>query len=255
MKKTFRLIGMGLMALAVSVNFAACGSDDDDDDDGSVNGSRIVSITTTWTDDEDVEVRRFDYDNAGRIIKVTYDYSYADEDNDYTTYEYSDSKIIETEYEDDDVFSNEYTLTDGKITSCKKQRIMSGKTYTMGEEYYEYDDNNYMTQARSINQNGISTSQSTYYWEDGNLVAITQKNNSYAMTVNYTYTDINASAGYNTPDIGYDGEHVLYNQGYFGTKSKNLIKSEGSDEYNYEMKGNKVIRRTHNDYIETYSWK
>lgn len=134
MEKTFRLICTGLMALAMGCNFTACSSDDDDDDEnggGGVNGNRLTSITVRWADDDDddVETRKFDYDNAGRIVKITYYYN--GESDEFTTYQYSDSKIIMTEDEGyGDIYINEYTLTDGKITNLKVTGKKNGSSYT-----------------------------------------------------------------------------------------------------------------------------
>lgn len=41
--KTFRLLGMVLIAILVSVNFASCGSDDDDD-----SNSTVAQLKGTW---------------------------------------------------------------------------------------------------------------------------------------------------------------------------------------------------------------
>lgn len=241
MEKTFRLICTGLMVLAMGCNFTACSSDDDDDDEnggGGVNGNRLTSITVRWADDDDddVETRKFDYDNAGRIVKITYYYN--GESDEFTTYQYSDSKIIMTEDEGyGDIYINEYTLTNGKITNLKVTGKKNGSSYTESETTYTYNGD----RLASI-KNKYSTDE--VIWNGDNIASV----GSYK----YTYTDIDASAGWNY----YSGmDEVLYNEGYFGQKSQKIYKTKGSYEYSYEMSGGKITKLTcTSGESKTYSW-
>ena len=70
--KTLRLLGMALIAIFVSVNFAACSSDDDEiikDDDGVItNEKKLVEMKETYKDD--TNVMTFSYDSKGKLISV-----------------------------------------------------------------------------------------------------------------------------------------------------------------------------------------
>lgn len=78
--KTFRLIGMGLLAVLMCVNFASCSSDDDDpteepEQEGGVvvSGKNLVKIVGK-SGDGDSEIYTFKYDNNGRLIEATESY-------------------------------------------------------------------------------------------------------------------------------------------------------------------------------------
>jgi len=88
MTKTFRFIGMVLMAVLVSVSFAACSDDDDDDNSiptaaqmlnttwkGSGNAWNGYSATVTFNSNSSCTVKV--YDNKGNLDETeTCEYSY-----------------------------------------------------------------------------------------------------------------------------------------------------------------------------------
>jgi len=88
MKKTFRFIGMVLMAVLVSVGFAACSDDDEDDNSiptaaqllnttwrGSGNAWNGYSATVTFNSSSSCTVKV--YDNKGNLDETeTCKYSY-----------------------------------------------------------------------------------------------------------------------------------------------------------------------------------
>ena len=108
--KTFRLIGMALLAVVMSVNFASCSSDDDEEptknDDGVItNQKRLVEFTET--DEHDTYTWSFSYDSKGRLISIVQkDY---DSSSYITNITWGENTIRESE--DDESIT--YSLTDG----------------------------------------------------------------------------------------------------------------------------------------------
>ena len=69
--KTFRLIGMALLALCVT--FASCSSDDEEttkNEDGIVtNQKRLVELR--MTEENEVSITQYSYDSQGRLVSAT----------------------------------------------------------------------------------------------------------------------------------------------------------------------------------------
>ncbi len=77
--KTFRLIGMALLAILISVNFIACSSDDDEEliknDDGIIiNQKRLIQ--TKIVGDGESAIDEYTYDNNGMLLSATETYLY-----------------------------------------------------------------------------------------------------------------------------------------------------------------------------------
>ena len=72
--RTFRLLGMALLAIVMCANFTACSSDDDEvikDDDGVItNQKKLVEIKST-IDDGETTLWEYSYDTKGRLVSVT----------------------------------------------------------------------------------------------------------------------------------------------------------------------------------------
>ena len=72
--RTFRLLGMALLAIVMCANFTACSSDDDEvikDDDGVItNQKKLVEIKST-SDDGETTLWEYSYDTKGRLVSVT----------------------------------------------------------------------------------------------------------------------------------------------------------------------------------------
>jgi uncharacterized lipoprotein YehR (DUF1307 family) len=77
--KTLRFIGMALVAIIISVNFAAC-SDDDEDDNNPLIGTWINSegnATMTWTFKANgTGVEKYDDNEAGSELHEVYSFTY-----------------------------------------------------------------------------------------------------------------------------------------------------------------------------------
>ncbi len=84
--KTFKLIGMALVAILLCVNFTSCSKDDgpsEKPEEGGiiVSGKKLTKITGAY--DGEVETYSFNYDNNGRVVKAEYK-----EDNYTETYQF-----------------------------------------------------------------------------------------------------------------------------------------------------------------------
>ena len=110
--KTFRLIGMALLAVVMSINFTSCSDDDEEpikNDDGVItNQKRLMEIKETNAEGS-IEIYTFSYDSKGRLISVTDSWNGKEY---YTTrFTWGNNTIIATD--DDD--ANTYTLTDNLV--------------------------------------------------------------------------------------------------------------------------------------------
>ena len=73
--RTFRLLGMALIAILISVNFAACSSDDDEEDNGGgtvVSGKLLKSITRK--SDYSTNTSTFTYNDKKQLISASNGY-------------------------------------------------------------------------------------------------------------------------------------------------------------------------------------
>ncbi len=98
--KTFRLIGMALLAILGSMNFIACSSDDDEEliknDDGIIiNQKRLIQ--TKIVGDGESDISEYTYDNNGKLLSATETYLYSSGRKDIRTYTitWGANKIIE----------------------------------------------------------------------------------------------------------------------------------------------------------------
>ena len=74
--KTFRMIGMALMAVLMCVNFTSCSEDDDptgvkNENGIDVGGKKLVKIVDKSEDGYYSETYTFSYDDKGRLVFAT----------------------------------------------------------------------------------------------------------------------------------------------------------------------------------------
>lgn len=206
--KTLRLIGTTLLMVVLCLNFTACGDDDDEEEVSTYR--RLLSASYTDEDGEVVNIP-IEYDAQGRITKITWDDTYRE----INEYSYENDKIIKTRSysQDNEKVVTTYKLVNGIIVSGSDR---------YGEYVYSYNAQNQLIKV---------TDNSRVYnitWEDNNIKTISD----------YTFTYSNISY---QPLIGGDlywiddfFDEVLFSQGFFGMRTKNLIKSmNGNDEYSY----------------------
>ncbi len=164
--RTFRLIGMALLAIVLCVNFASCSSDDDGEptqnDDGVVtNQKKLTQIK--MVDDDGISIWNFSYDSKGRLVfkkgGVTGNTNYtwgsnvimADDNNSTRTYTLSNNLVKSISDTDDNDWSNAiFTYnsnnqlakveddTHTEIYTWQGERITKiTSTYQYGEKYID----------------------------------------------------------------------------------------------------------------------
>ena len=69
--KTFRLIGMALLAVVMSMNFTSCSDDEPSkNDDGVItNQKQLVELRMTYEDE--VSITEYSYDSNGKLVSAT----------------------------------------------------------------------------------------------------------------------------------------------------------------------------------------
>ncbi len=228
--KTFRLIGMALIAIVMSVNFTSCSSDDDEENN-IVSGKLLRSITRKRNDNYQFnynEKEQFNYNEKKQLISATtYD--------DKITVKWSDSDIIvETTSPHFEEEPEDFIIKNGVITST----ISDNKTNTLS-----YDSNKHL-----IKLSGYMNC--SWIWENGNISKFSHDNGETISSYTCTYytdkenkhstIDINALRLYYISGIG-EGELLLMaHPNLLGTTNKNLLKSvtrnDGwSRNYTYEF--------------------
>ena len=182
--KTFRLIGIAIMAILISVNFASCSSDDDEEpiknDDGVITNQKqlmqikmVDSGTITWD---------FTYDSKGRLISINHAEKYDDGETyrDITNFTWNNNTIVA---EDDDVTTT-YSLNDNLVRTIRQTRDNSWER----KRTFAYNSSNQVVNIQTTD--GSYTDTDSYTWDNDRIVKLThtEKGNHYNDEYIYEYT-------------------------------------------------------------------
>lgn len=162
--KTFRIIGIALLAIAMSVNFAACNNGEEEElsknDDNTVSEQKkLVEIKESYVD-RNSYTYNFNYDSQDRLISITSttgsfsETSYytwgnniiVEQDGDNTTTYNLDKNLVKTiRYSDDELISLSYNSSNQLITFLGTNSY-NNDTWTENynwnkERLISYDDN------------------------------------------------------------------------------------------------------------------
>lgn len=163
--RTFRLIGMALIAVLISVNFTACSSDDDEiikDDDGVVTSEKkLMEMKETYDskDDVHVDVMTFSYDSKGKLITVVQKCS-DDNSSDITNITWGENTFKESsngEY-------TTYSINDGLVRTGLES---NGRDYS-----FAYNSSKQLTTYQYGDKDGDTTTR-TLTWENGKVTKMT----------------------------------------------------------------------------------
>lgn len=245
MKKLFLIVA----ALFVAVSFSACS---DDEDDGGGNAISIVSQIIQQDEDGGTMIWKFDYDNQGRVTKMTHE-------DEYTLFSYSSNYIDITEHYSGNDLNYKATLNSkGYIASITETDRETGAKNTTN---YEYNSNGYLIKETWTGETGYL--QCT--WNNGDLIN-EHRTGTDPMDYNYEYTSHIAKQNIDLFAFMYGYCHVddpdfLGVSGLLGKKSAHLIKSSTSQEdanntFDYELDGNgNPIKVTMTSEYETTIYK
>lgn len=156
--RTFRLIGMALIAVLISVNFAACSSDDDEikDDDGVItNQKKLVEMKEAYKDG--TNTMTFSYDSKGKLISIV-EKDYDSSQSDIVNITWGENTVKESE----DGNSITYSINDGLVrTGLESDGINYSFAYNSSKQLttYQYSDDRY-------------SNTRTLTWENGKVTKI-----------------------------------------------------------------------------------
>lgn len=234
--KQFRLLGMALLALIMSVGFVACSSSDDDNNGGGNNkglhnnGKKLISISSSYEDNA-LSTINFVYGEDGKLIKAL------EKNGDYGTTRYIDvvwtnNTITLTPHSG---WENPCTLTlnEGKITSADDSKHIQATIYSGNNISYTTGYN-----------------ETKYTWENGNIVKVEHRSDTYTFTYytdkinKHSVMDLDAyTLNLRLNDViptEYGKLILLAHPNLLGTSNKNLIKSfslngHSKNIYTYEL--------------------
>lgn len=191
-------VALGIVLTALTMT--SCSNDDGDSPEAPKVKMALSSMRGGYVDQSyQFSITDIKYDANGRVTGYTYD-------NKKVTYTYSDTKIVKRTENYSDV---EYVVKDGLIISSESTT-------------YSYDGNNQLVK---IGGNGWSY---TYTWENGNPIAMTEKEDSYSAKSTFEYSNESNVLSGNFQDetfstVYMNCEPFLCAAGYFGKQPKNLV--------------------------------
>ncbi len=218
MTKTFKLVGLCLLTLSLTLSVASCcGNDDDDNNNGtnpggtpathamSTSGRNIKTLTLSESGDN--VVANFTYDAQGRVTQENID---VDGEHMVTTYEYNDGTIVATRSANNAPYGTiVYTLTDGLVSnSVETDAEDPNNTYSYR---YQYQD-------KCLTAFGDSDYMTSCSWTNGNLTGMDDGEVAIAYS-----TEATATSKIELWLLAEFDDLSLALQGYFGNGTKNRL--------------------------------
>lgn len=159
--RTFRLIGMALLAVVMCVNFSSCSEDNEDDNENGnpiVNGKRLSTVTIEgnyYNSTYYNESFSFSYDKEGRLIRVGGSESF--------TYSWSENFIT-------------ITSDDGEGHEAKVALNKNGTVKSYDDNWssfvFQYDSQNYLIKTNETKHDQYQTNIHYFQWDKGNLTKV-----------------------------------------------------------------------------------
>ena len=212
--KTFRLVGMAILAMIMCVNFVSC---KDDEPDGGENGNlkekKLVKIEEQYSDYTESYTYKYDKDN--RLSSLLYKYGESEDDMSETIFEYLSNSIEEKE---DDYLDVKYiydTNINNRISKMEKPYGMNG------DVLLSYDENFNLIETKS-------TSEEDYYykltWNNDNIVKLISDRGLYDITyTNNENKNLSFALLAGIEDFMLDSPLFYVHPELGGIKTKNLV--------------------------------
>lgn len=175
--KTFRLIGMALLAVVMCVNFVSCSDDDEPakNDDGVItNQKQLVELRMTDEDGESV-ITEYTYDNNGKLVSAMHTEQYDGSTHTSTyTVTWGTNKIIESRNGE----AITYTLENGLVTHTS-----DSDGGDLDNTDFTYNTNNQLAKLQD-NENEYTS----YTWQGEKLTKMTWHEQYYGSTNEFSYS-------------------------------------------------------------------
>lgn len=172
--KTFRLIGMALLAVVMCLNFTSCSDDDNEEpernDDGIVtNQKRLVRIYSNGSGEY---INDFIYDSKGRLSTMFYY-------NNTYNYTWGDGTITEIEEynngRDQKTTTFSINRNNNLIRSLHEQNHNATFSYNSSNQLIELKD--------------VYSTRCTFTWEKDRIVKVVENyKDNHDITIEYTYS-------------------------------------------------------------------
>lgn len=190
--KTFRSIGMGLLAVLMCVNFAACSSDDNDPteepEEGEVvvSGKKIAKVVTQ--SDNWKETLTYSYDDKGRLIEATE----TDENNGA-----KDTDIYQFVWGDDAI---KFGVKGSSLSETLS--LKNGLVQDYDNETFTYNNSNRLVRVEDKYETTI------VIWDGDKLVSISNENED--VTITYDKSCKSGYVPFIAQLIGFSYDHLLF---------------------------------------------
>lgn len=224
--KTFRLIGMALLALCV--NFAACSDDEENGNDITNGGAQKHLVKMVEHENSYDYVVEYLYDNEGKVSSFIRSNGETGEvSNYYSTVSWNENSVIA----DENGYTDVYTLANGLITNWNNGRYTS--TYNSSRQLVSIQGDDY-----------------SLTWENGYVTKFTDYDGSI---LEYTYYDNIDYKGY-APVRRYDRIWHIFENDLLIYAHPELMGCQnlGLPEIIHNLDEGTVVRNTYTFYDDGY---
>ena len=167
--KTFRAIGMAMLAVLLCVGNTSCSKEDDlGNNGGATSGSKKLTKIIQTRDNGDSEEVTFSYDNNGRLISCY-------EEGNIHQFSWSDNYITRTKGND----VRTYSYVDGLVRQEKRDNRTLDYAYSSSKQILAL--NWFDKYSNEVDQ------KDTYSWKNGKITQILHEENDVMHTTQITY--------------------------------------------------------------------
>ena len=214
-----------VMVTVFSAGLFSCNSDNEESNTDAPK--QLARLIKEYIDTDGVGKNRgnvsFSYDSEGRVVSFVNNI----QDNNYSDfiesrYQYGDDFIFNEEIEDWNTGYSQSLVMERHRYSLENGLIVADsitRTYDRGRRVktYSYDDEKRLV-AITTKSYGGSVYTTKFVWEDGNLIEMKDDSSVFS----YDYTTLPWEKGI-TADFGFSLDAFLWDAGYFGKRSRNLL--------------------------------